>query len=243
MDVEIAFRVSVFVKLINISHCRIVLFRYFRQHMRKYFVAFTTLLFAGVTLYAQQATQVAGVYSLSGVMETASGFALNKDSSFEFYYSYGALDRYGAGKWRFIDNNVVLNSNLIHDKDFTAADSSLTKDNFTTIKIDDKNPAFYRFVYCLLKTPHGDTLINADDSGIIILPVITDTVTLLFELSPERVSKFTVNSKKFNSYTFHFEPWAVEVFFTDFTLRFVNGHLEGKHPLLDNKTYTYMKEN
>ena len=42
---------------------------------------------------------MAGEYSLTGVMETASGIQLNKDSTFQFYFSYGALDREGQGKW------------------------------------------------------------------------------------------------------------------------------------------------
>jgi hypothetical protein len=42
---------------------------------------------------------IAGIYSLEGVMETSSAFQLNSDSGFEFYFSYGALDRHGSGKW------------------------------------------------------------------------------------------------------------------------------------------------
>jgi hypothetical protein len=43
-----------------------------------------------------QTNNITGVYNLRGVMEMASGFKLNNDSSFEFYFSYGALDRYGS---------------------------------------------------------------------------------------------------------------------------------------------------
>jgi hypothetical protein len=42
-------------------------------------------------MHAQNNT-AAGIYNLEGVMETASGFKLNADSTFEFYFSYGALD-------------------------------------------------------------------------------------------------------------------------------------------------------
>ena len=40
---------------------------------------------------------VAGEYYLQGVMETASGFKLNEDSTFQFFFMYGAMDRVGEG--------------------------------------------------------------------------------------------------------------------------------------------------
>ena len=60
---------------------------------------------------AQQKTNTAiGEYYLSGVMETASGFKLNPDSTFQFFFSYGALDRMGSGKWVAKANEVILDS-------------------------------------------------------------------------------------------------------------------------------------
>ena len=56
---------------------------------------------------AQQKTNTAiGEYYLSGVMETASGFKLNPDSTFQFFFSYGALDRSGSGTWKQEGNNI-----------------------------------------------------------------------------------------------------------------------------------------
>jgi hypothetical protein len=174
-----------------------------------------------------QVKKVEGIYSLEGVMETASTFKLNKDSTFEFYYSYGALDRYGSGKWTLKNDSVVFNSKPFPGKDFKIIDSSSTGNNYTTIKIKNKNTALYRFVYCFSKTNHGeDTLLNADDDGIIILPHRTDTINLLFELSPERFSTFFIKNSQYNSYTFDFEPWAVEVFFKRFVLYYLQDHLE-----------------
>jgi len=111
-------------------------------------------------------------------METASAFKLNKDSTFEFYFSYGALDRYGSGKWSIVNKLIVLNSKPYPGKDFKLTDSSLTKNSFITIQIKDKNPHLYRFVYCLSKGETGDSLLNANDSGIIILPRNHDTINL-----------------------------------------------------------------
>jgi len=207
----------------------------------KYLFILLLLFKFSTCLKAQLKNKVEGVYSMEGVMETASGLKLNEDSTFEFYYSYGALDRYGSGKWAMKNNNLILNSKPFPGKDFKIVDSTSIKNNYTTIKIENQNTGLYRFVYCFFKTPNGDTLLNANDNGIIILPQKTDTINLLFELSAERISTFLINNSKYNSYTFNFEPWAIEVFFKEFVLHYAQGYLEGKHPLLEGKKYIYRK--
>ncbi len=193
-------------------------------------------------LKAQVNNKFAGIYSLEKVREVGSGFKLNEDSTFEFYYLYGALDRYGSGKWSINNDRVIFNSAPYPGNDFRISDSSLIKGNFTTIKIEDENPSFYSFVYCSSKLNHADTLLNADADGVITVPGKVDTIKLLFELTAERISVFPINRSKYNSYTFKFQPWISEVFFKSFSLNRVSGDLEGKHPLLDGVKYTYKKE-
>jgi hypothetical protein len=57
---------------------------------------------------AQDATQqsapatqaaLAGEYYLQGVMETGSGLLLREDGTFEWFFTYGALDLGARGKW------------------------------------------------------------------------------------------------------------------------------------------------
>jgi hypothetical protein len=189
-----------------------------------------------------QNNSIVGEYSLSGVMETASGLQLNKDSTFQFYFSYGALDRYGSGKWDVQGNNIILNSRPYPGKDFKLVSSSTVKNNFTTIKIDDPNKNLFRLVYCLVKKEDSDTILNADENGTIILQYPIDSIRLLSELCSERMTSFAVNGHKHNYYTFNFEPWITEVFFKSFILRFEGDHLEGRHPLLDDKEYSFEKE-
>ena len=199
------------------------------------------ICFITSAIYGQR-KNIAGVYSLDGVMETAAAFKLSSDSTFEFYYSYGALDRLGSGTYRVEGNNIIFNSQPYPGRDFKMVDSSLTHDNFTTIKINDDNPAFYNFVACRYKTPAGDTLLYADEEGIIKLPSKTDTIVMWFELSGERISTFVINNKNYNSFTFRFEPWGMDKFFINFTLLYRNDHLEGNHPILEEGRYSYLKE-
>ena len=48
---------------------------------------------------ASPAAALAGEYRLDGVMETGSGLRLQADGSFEWYFSYGALDLGANGTW------------------------------------------------------------------------------------------------------------------------------------------------
>ena len=50
----------------------------------------------------------AGHYYLQGVMETGSELVLDGQGGFEWYFSYGALDLAGRGRWRYAGADVVL---------------------------------------------------------------------------------------------------------------------------------------
>ena len=220
---------------LNLNPLHLMLYISCMKHIITSIIIF---MFSAQHLHAQKNT-IAGEYSLSGVMETASGIQLNKDSTFRFYFSYGALDRYGSGKWRVHEDNIILDSKPYPGKDFKMVNSSSVKNNYTTIKIEDPNTNLYRLVYCLVKRHDRDTIINAGENGIIAVYDAIDSIHLLCELCPERITSFPVNLQKHNSYTFHFEPWITDVFFKSFALRYAGDHLECKHPLLDDKEYNF----
>jgi hypothetical protein len=57
---------------------------------------------------AQCPAALAAEYQLDGVMETGSGLLLRADCSFEWYFSYGALDLGARGTWLARDAAVEL---------------------------------------------------------------------------------------------------------------------------------------
>jgi hypothetical protein len=195
------------------------------------------------TTEAQKAvTSPVGEYYLRGVMETASGFKLDSDSTFEFFYSYGALDRMGQGKWTVDGNNVVLDSREKPAQDFALIRSAKTENGDITIKIIDSNTIFLRSVYCVL-TGEGKTQeAMADDEGKINFKAqAIDTIKLVFEFCQEKASVFTIATKDHNEFEFRFEPWMVEVFFKDFRLKREEKKLTGPHPLLRGDLFNYEK--
>lgn len=188
------------------------------------------------------AQTVAGEYYLRGVMEIASGFKLNEDSTFEFFFSYGALDRYGTGRWSLQNDSVIVfNSAARPQYDFKLEKHSTTKEDAVTIQVDNPNKNILRYVQGFVRTKSGTTEFEMNNGGIAkIKKEPVDSIGLIFTLCPDRYSVFPVNSDE-NNFMFHIEPWIAEVFFENFTLKYTDNTLNGKHPLLE-KEYTYEKE-
>lgn len=185
---------------------------------------------------------MAGEYYLEGVMEVASGFKLNADSTFQFFFSYGALDRYGTGKWRQQEGKLVLNSRPQPAKDFALVTSKCMPGNKTIIRIIDNNALLLPYVHVKIVPKRVDTMVTANNKGLIVLPKQpVEAISLLFEFCPERYSTFTITDTTHNYFEFRFEPWLLEVFFSNFSLGIDKDGLYGKHPLIEGAQFRYNK--
>ncbi len=84
--------------------------------------------------------KIEGDYYLTGVMETGCGIKLNFDYSFDFFYSYGALDRHGYGTWKKLsDTEIILHTNYEGLKPFTILLEETKETNETHIEIPNFN--------------------------------------------------------------------------------------------------------
>ena len=185
---------------------------------------------------------ITGEYALDGVMETAAAFKLNSDSGFEFYFSYGALDRYGSGKWTIKNDRIVFTGKPRPGQDFKLENTNHTKENFSSIQLVNKNPYLYNFVYCRVFNDGKDSIFSFDNDGLLALPYPSDSIHLLCEICPERYSSFQLQ-KEPAEYTFSFEPWIAEIFFDNNEFLIKDGYLEGKLPVApDNKSYRFIKQ-
>lgn len=185
--------------------------------------------------------KTAGEYYLRGVMETASGFKLNADSTFQFFFIYGALDRYGSGNWTIEDEHVVLQSKPWSGKDFALIESSESGRGIT-VKVTDNNSIFSKHVFASLKNGEAGSWQPPGEKGAIQFPPQDiSVITLVFEFCPERFSFFPIENKEHNYFEFRLEPWVMEVFFTNFQLTIEKNRLMGKHPLMVGEEYEYEK--
>jgi len=211
-----------------------------------FFFACILLLFSQQIAMGQQSKKglnIAGDYNLSGVMETASGIRLNADSSFQFFYSYGASDREGSGTWTLRENTLVLNSKPRPAKDFRLISSSHKTGNDFTISLSVPNSALYTFFKCQLKTADSQFIFKPDKDGLLIAPMGPyQEIGLVFSLCGDRPSYFNDLNKEHNYYQFEIEKWICEVFFDNITLIFKEQKLVGQHPLIPGNQFTYLKQ-
>jgi hypothetical protein len=192
---------------------------------------------------AQDIPSVPGVYHLTGVMETASVFELKPDSSFDFFFSQGALDRGGRGKWHMKSGHIILNSTSARPpKDYAMVNSKTVPGHQTIIKMVDKNTMILSYSDISLKTPAGIISGKTNSGGEARFNQQKATaISLLFRLCPDRESVFNVDPKH-NYFEFRLEPWIAEIFFRDFSLQWKAGELSGAHPLLEGNEFRYTKD-
>ncbi|GAO43494.1 hypothetical protein [Flavihumibacter petaseus] len=129
---------------------------------------------------ADAQTSLAGDYYLQGVHEVASAFRLKPDSTFEFFFSYGALDRTGTGRWSVAGGRIVFQSRPWPGSDFrllgtdtevpdgngggtgngsgsgNSKSASQKTDNkkappVIIVKVEEKNTMILPFIDCYLK--------------------------------------------------------------------------------------------
>lgn len=206
--------------------------------VKKLFWIFTTLI---MITDSQAQSAIAGEYYLRGVTETASGFLLKPDAGFEFFFSYGALDRDGSGKWRQDGNEIIFNSKPRPVHDFSLVNSKKINGDSITIKITDQNSLLVKYVYGKLSLADAELEAMTNEDGEMKFPATAPKIlSLVFQFCPEKVSLFEL-SENHNYFEFRFQPWIMEYFFNDFRLRLDGKNLKGKHPLLDDKEYVFEK--
>lgn len=195
-----------------------------------------------LTSTANAQNDISGEYYLKGVMETASGFKLNADSSFQFFFSSGALDRTGQGKWQRNGNSIIFNSRPHPGHDFRLLKSSHKPGDSVTIRIVDGNELLTHYVYAGLKNGNVESELINDRKGTIRFPrQAFDAIMLIFEFCPERTTVIPVKDKTHNYFEFAFEDWLMEVFFSNFTLSVDGKNLGGGHPMMTRGNFVYEK--
>ena len=194
------------------------------------------------TAVAQSSTPgVEGAYYLQGVMEVGSGFKFNADHSFEFFYSYGALDRVAKGTWEQHGDSLVLNNAPKPPQDFKLVQSKKTGSRQIIIQITNENTMLLSHVVAGLKC--ADTIYHeqSDKSGRIAFDkCAAQQLSLIHAFWPDRFSVFDASNADYFEFTI--EPWIADVAFDHFVLTVKDAVLTGPHPLLEPNTYTYVKE-
>lgn len=186
-----------------------------------------------------------GEYYLQGVMEVGSGFRLNADHTFDFFFSYGALDRAARGTWEQKGDSVILNSPPKPEHDFVLQESNRTADSSILIEVTDPNTMMLGYIHCQVRTKDGQVLQGSSDhyGRIAFERAPVDSIALIHEFFPDRYSVFPVENADDNHFVFTILPSIVEVAITDLVLRIEGDGLVGGHPLVKKEELRYVKGN
>lgn len=144
-------------------------------------------------------TSINGIYSLTGMREMAGGFKFETNGQFEFFYSYGAVDRMADGSFTMEGNKIVLKSSKEPGKDFTVTQQSTGTTGFT-IKITAPNEYLAAYVKCIVVNGEEKIEFNSDNKGVIKIDLPkADKIYLQHQLYPDIVTlvKDSLNSNTY----------------------------------------------
>ena len=184
-------------------------------------------------------------YYLESIPDVASGIDIKDDFTFEFFYSSGALDRFGIGTWEeelSKDNKkmVVLNSDPSKKPPLFLANSSRKKGKPTTIKMIDINPSLSTYFMAIGFIDNDTVYTYCDQQGEAVLDGETfDSLQIAFEFCPDHILSIP-STKNHNYFQVKSDENLFEIFFRDFTLSVTEEGLEGNHPVIKGH-YHYIK--
>ncbi len=186
---------------------------------------------------------IEGEYYLQNVREMASGFLLKPDQTFQFFITYGALDRYSSGKWKQKDATLILNSAPRPLSDFALVSSRQSENDFINIIVDHENPMLLANIYASLESGAEGTWEKMNQHGNVQFPLReVEKISLQVEFCPERYSVIPITAATHNEFVFRPEPWLMEVFLDDFELSVGEDALYGRHPLLEGDRFEYVRQ-
>ena len=191
--------------------------------------------------------EVCGEYYLESIPEIASGINFKDDFTFEFFFSSGALDRFGIGTWKeelSTDNKkiVVLNSDSTKKNPLSLANSSRKKGRQTTVKMIDINTSLSSY-FIAVGFIYNDTVYTyCDQQGEAVLDGETfDSLHIVFELCPDHMLSIPT-TKNHNYFQVISDESLFEIFFRNFTFTVNEDGLAGNHPVLKGD-FQYVKGN
>jgi len=177
-----------------------------------------------------QAQSANGTYFLRGVHETAAGFNLQPDSTFEFFYSEGALDRYAKGHWRVDGQKVIFNTAKPPSADFLVKSKSIRSAPEFIVRIVEPNTALKQFVFVTAFSKGVASNRQTNREGLAIFNLKTvDSMKLVFQFCPERATTIKINGRE-NYYELGFQPWLFELFFINLEFKLEGDTLLGPNP-------------
>lgn len=154
-----------------------------------------------------------GSYHLRGIMEMAAGFEFREDSTFRFYYVYGASDRYAEGTYSIEGNILKLHSDKNVQQDFPVRKQT-HQDGPITIRIVHDNPMMIDRVRCAVLYQKEKRDFESDREGYIRTDLKeADDIYLQHPMFPDVMCQIKDAQNKNNYFEVELNPSLQKVSF------------------------------
>ena len=180
--------------------------------------------------------ELAGEYMVPNLREMVTGFLLKPDNSFQFFLTYGALDRYATGQWRREGDTVFFNSGEWSGADFTIVQSEKgDEEDGIMVRLDPPNPMLAAYLLLSLAGGKENSWIQFRGPGELRLePQAFETLSFQFEFCPERFTALTP-VKGHTVFSVRPEQSLFELFLRDFSLQLTGEGMKGRHPMMEGE--------
>ncbi len=156
-----------------------------------------------------------------GKMEMASGFKFS-EGKFQFFYSYGAIDRGATGTFSIEGDSVILKSDKPAGRDFTVVSQQHAGKGYQLI-FQDANSYLVRNILCVFVNNGEQHQVVTDDSGRAGIELEhCDTIYVMHTLFPDvpTIIKETANVN--NRFTLRLNPSLGNLTFKGVNLKIVD---------------------
>ena len=206
--------------------------------IRKFFTALFLFCFLTIQVFPQ----MNGVYRLTGVPEMASGFNFKPDSTFEFFYSYGAVDRFANGTYSVKDDTLLLYSDKKPGDDFEIIEQSIKGKTYKVV-VRDENAFLTQKVIAITYFGELKKIYEANEEGIIDINTKNcEKIFLQHELFPDEA---TLIKDELNANTYFevkLKPTLQEVSFTGAVIRLKDDSITCNMPELFPANARFVRE-
>lgn len=179
------------------------------------------LLILSLNLEARSQTIIQGEYYFRKT-EMVSGFNFSANGRFEFFFTYGAVDRSATGTFKTEGDTLKLKSDKKAGKDFTVTAQSKDATGYT-LTFNHPNKYLLKHILCLFITAGKQQEAYTDESGKVHIDLPhCDTIYVQHLLYPDIATLVKDKANNNNRFTLSLNPSLEQVSFTGIDLMIVN---------------------
>jgi hypothetical protein len=174
-----------------------------------------------INLKSMSQTTISGEYYFRR-MEMVAGFNFSKDGKFEFFYSYGAVDRNATGSFSIEKDILKLKSSKEPGKDFTITSQSKQPGGYS-VTFKHPNNYLLKNILCIFIADGKRQEAYSDDKGEVHVNLAhCDTIYVLHSLYPDVPTLIKNKENDNNSFTLNLNPSLEQVSFKGIDFKIIN---------------------